>query len=216
MGERRDMEISPMASDEALIISIRQGNEEAQSILAIRYYQKRFFHAARVAPNTYRLMDPCDFGSLYFRVYLACENHYLLGEFRFQSYFESCLKRALAKEVEELIAERRRILSLDTPLPGNDNSMLSLHDVVAADQNPHDPKIYLNYCETLERLSKLPRQISPRVLRLVDLHVKGLTYREAEKRLHIPSRTAKTMLTAYRKFVRGLIKKERVDILIRP
>lgn len=193
-------------SDEALLLAIREGNEEARSVLAIRYYQRRFVHGNAVAPTTYRMIDPCDYGSLYFRVYLACENHYTFGEHRFVSYFQMALKHQIQKEVGAIMANQQKVLSLDAKIGGHDDSILSLHDVVAPDQDPHDPRIYLNYCETLEKISKLPKQVSPKVLRLVDLHLSGLSYDEAARQLKMPRRTAKTMLERYRKFVRGLIK----------
>jgi hypothetical protein len=193
--------------DESLLLAIREGNEEARSVLAIRYYQRRFVHGNAVAPATYRMIDPCDYGSLYFRVYLACENHYTFGEHRFVSYFQMALKHQIQKEVEQIIATRQKDhLARFCPIHGHDDSMLSLHDVVAPDQDPHDPRIYLNYCETLEKIRKLPKQVSPKVLRLVDLHLSGLSYDEAAAKLRMPPRTAKTMLGRYRKFVRGLIK----------
>jgi hypothetical protein len=142
-------------SDELCFVAIREGNEEARSVLAIRYYQRRFAHGNAVPPTTYRMIDPCDYGSLYFRVYLACENHYTFGEHRFVSYFQMALKHQIQKEVgaDHCDPPAKSFRSI-SQIQGHDDSMLSLHDVVAPDQDPHDPRIYLNYCETLEKISE--------------------------------------------------------------
>jgi len=196
-------------SDEELLLLIRHGDELARSVLAVRYYSKRQYHGRRAAPSQYHLLDPIDFGALFFHCYLDCENSFRFGSARFQNYFELLLSHQISKECQKLFSGReilRLSASLDSPLRP-DEERTTLHDVVADNQAPNDPKIFLNYFETLERIKKLPKGLSPRVLGLVSLHLDGYTYTEAASKMGIPYRSAKTMLSKYRKFVRELQKK---------
>lgn len=200
-------------TDEELLLLVRQGDETARSALAVRYYSRRQYHGRRAAPAQYHLLDPIDYGALFFHCYLDCENSFRFGGARFQNYFELLLAHQIFKECQKLFSGKeilRLSTSLDSPLRP-DEERATLHDVVADNQSPNDPRIFLNYFETLEKIKKLPKGLSPRVLVIVSLHLDGYSYVEAARKAGVPYRSAKTMLSKYRKFVRDLQKKASID-----
>lgn len=201
--------------DEELLLLISLGDQVARSILAVRYYSSRAQRGKRACAALYACMDPVDFGSLFFKTYLDAEAAYRFAKVRFKTFFTHCLAHQMQKEFRNLYGASNVLgsaTSLDNEAPGEN---CTLCDVIADNSSPNNPKLYLDYFETLKKYKKLPEGMNPRILEMVSLHFSGYTYKEACAKMRISYETGKHMLSRYRKFVKKLQEQTKCETKVR-
>ncbi|MBP5091629.1 MAG: hypothetical protein J6328_03625 [Bacilli bacterium] len=187
--------------DEELLLLQRLGDKEAETALMVRYFRRRYRHAKRAADYLYMSFTPEDFLAVYLSSFTQCVNSYRFGISRFQNYFELILQRDMVKEAAKPEIKEALNDSMDKQINEFDEHSLTLHDVIADDTPVNDPKVYIDYAETLESLHKLPRYLSSRGLKLIKMRSDGFSLKESCLKLKITRGQARNIMLHFQRFM---------------
>ena len=190
--------------DEELLLLSRLGDKEAETSLMVRYFRRRYRHAKRAADNLYVRFTPEDFVAVYLATFTQAINCYRFGLNRFQNYFELCLQRDMIREAskpEIRNALNAQTASFDKRINEDDEHSFTLHDVIADDTPANDPRVYLDYAETLDSFNKLPKYLNSNGLKLVKMRSDGFSLKESCARLHITRGQARNIMLRFQRFM---------------
>lgn len=193
-------------NDESLLLLGRMGKEVARDALAVRYYRKRRSICRHASPAIMNILDEWEANEAFFRGYLEAETSYRFGPVSFYSYALRCIKFALANATDAKLAKCRTMVqcSLDAPLGEEE---LSLADIVHEDQSPDDPRVFLNYAESLASLEKLPPHIHPTALEIARRVLAGFRIREIANQLEISEKRASYYFSRYKEWAKSTLAK---------
>lgn len=189
--------------DEELLLLARMGDSQAEQILLERYFKRRFIYGRRARPDFLHYLTPLDFNGVFFKVYLNAVSTYRFGFSTFHSYLQRILVHELNREVISslrLASYGFQQLRLDTLINESLSDEMTFHDIVPDDTPSNDPRIFLNYADSLARLSKLPPEIDQLTLDLVHLRIDGFSFEEAAAQLGLTIHGARKRLKSFREF----------------
>ena len=190
--------------DEELLLLSRLGDREAETALMVRYFRRRYRHAKRAADNLYLRFTPEDFVAVYLATFTQAVNSYRFGLNRFQAYFELCLQRDMiheARKPEIINALTAAVTSFDKKINEEEERSLTLHDIIADDTPSNDPRVYLDYAETLDSFHKLPRYLNSNGLKLVKMRSDGFSLKESCAKLHLTRGQARNIMLHFQRFM---------------
>ncbi|MCQ2741702.1 MAG: hypothetical protein MJ239_00135 [Bacilli bacterium] len=193
-------------TDEELIILIWLGVEKAYEVLFNRYQQIYKWPDSFVS-NLRTSVDITDLQFIFISSFSTIVPNYDLLKGYFRAYFRSCIAQDIYKEAKKIVFPHgeKHALSLDAL----NAEGTCLYDCVSDDDYMNDPRAYLEYFDTLKSLNKLPKSLNKRTSELVSLIVDGYTIIEASKKLDIPYRTAKEMLSKFKKWAETVVTYEK-------
>ena len=196
-------------SDEALLCLQRLGITYARDVLSVRYFHNRHKLIRSVSQNYYRLLDEWTCNEAFFNSYLTAESEFEFGKSTFQSFFLLILEREIYHEVGKVLRMRTFLptISFDTELA--DGGYLA--DILPAPESTTDPRAFVNYAETLERLSKLPAHIPPKAINMAKLILLGHTIRSASEALGLSFSYGKTIMKIFRDWAKTVVHKVNAD-----
>ena len=189
--------------DEELLLLARMGDTKAEQILLERYFLRRFIYGRRARPDLLTFLTPLDFNGAFFKAYLNAVSTYRFGFSTFHSYLQRILTHELNREVVNSLRMANygyQQLRLDTLINESLSDDMTFHDIVPDDTPSNDPRIFLNYADSLARLSKLPPEIDQITLDLVHLRMEGFSFEEAAARLGLTIHGARKRLKSFRRF----------------
>lgn len=194
--------------DEELLLLARLGDYEAEQLLMERYFKARFLHGRRASAGNFNSLTPLDYNGVFFKAYLNAVNTFRFGRVTFHNYLHMILGREIN---HQLMSSRQpenyglKVVRLDTLINESNSDETTFHDIVADEDPMNDPAAYVNYAESLAKLSKLPNNLDPRAIELAKLHREGMPITKAAKKLGVSLHQAKKMMDAFRKFVEDII-----------
>ena len=192
-----------LLKDEELLLLSRMGDTEAEQLLLERYFMRRFLHGKRAHPGLLYYLTPLDYNGVFFKVYLNAVTTYRFGIVTFRGYLQHILAHEINREVTSSFSFATygyELVMLDTLVDESRSDDTTFHDIVADDTPGSDPRIFLNYADSLARLKKLPPNIDEATLDLVRLRYEGFSLKEAAKQLGISLHGAKNRVKAFREF----------------
>ena len=189
--------------DEELLLLARMGDTEAEQILLERYFMRRFIYGRRARADFLHYLTPLDFNGVFFKAYLNAVSTYRFGFSTFHSYLQRILVHELNREVISslrLASYGFQQLRLDTLINESLSDEMTFHDIVPDDTPSNDPRIFLNYADSLAKLSRLPPDIDQLTIDLVRLRLDGFTFEEAASHLGLTTHGARMRIQNYRRF----------------
>ncbi len=196
-------------SDEALLCLQRLGITYARDVLSVRYFKNRFRLINSIAPNQSRFLDEWTTNEVFFNSYLTAESEYEFGKSTFRAFLLRVLERDLYHEIGKVIKERTLlpIVSFDTELCEGGY----LADIMPDASSSSDPRAFVNYAETLERLCMLPANIPPKAVEMAKLILLGYRIKAASKKLGLSFSYGKTIMKRFREWAKKVVHKANPD-----
>ncbi len=205
--------VDPLAhvSDESLLLLGRMGKADARNSLAVRYYKNRRRICYKASSAIMGFLDEWEANEAFFRGYLDAEMSYRFGRVSFLAYASKCIRFALANAADSKLAKNKMMVafSLDAPQSEDDGSesILCMADIVQDASSPEDPRIFLDYAESLSLLNKLPKGVNPVALKIVSGICDGYKISEIAKNLGISEKQANYHLGRYRAWAKQTLTK---------
>lgn len=193
---------------EELLLRTRMGDELAHDALVAHCYAERHKLIYAACPSIAPQLSEWDINDIFFHGYLNAESTYQFGPVPFRSYLIKCLCSSAMNFIKSQHSKSNDMVTnyLDDPIYRCEDSELTLGDVVTEEGTLDDPRLFLNYAETLAEFTKLPKKIDPAAIELVKLHLNGYSIREAAEKLEIPLKKASYLYTRYVKWARSVLK----------
>ena len=189
------------STDEELLLLSRMGDMRANLVLNQRYCgPARINHIRQAAPDMLGRFSLWEVSSVALRVFWKCLDGYRFGRAKFFTYYITALRFALYRFQVEQTQNASTNVSLDSY--AKRDATLTLHDVVSGEGDLDDPRMYVNYFETLQKYNRLPAVISQDTLDVAKLRSEGLTFFEIASALHMTYRQARSRYEKYLEIVR--------------
>ncbi len=189
--------------DEELLLLSRMGDAEAEQLLLERHFMRRFAHGRQARPDLLHRLTPLDYNGVFFKVYLNAVSTYRFGMTTFRGYLRRLLTHEIAKEIfgrMTLMDYGFQTLQLDTFVDESRSADTTFHDVIPDETPANDPRVFLNYADSLAKLSRLPPDIDQLTIDLVRLRLDGFTFEEAASHLGLTTHGARMRIQNYRRF----------------
>lgn len=197
--------------DEFLLLLGRMGREGARDSLAVRYYRLRKKICRNASPSIVSFLDDWEINEAFFRGYLDAESSYRFGRVSFRTYATRCIRFALANAADSKLCKSRMMVacSLDAAQKNDDGeeTTLCLADIVQEGVSPEDPRVFLDYAESLNLLHRLPKGINPVVLKIVSGLCDGYRICEIAKEVGLSEKQANYHLAKYRVWAKKVLSK---------
>lgn len=188
-------------SDESLLLLGRMGKDSCRDLLAIRYYKNRHRICHRASPSIMNILNEWEANEAFFRGYLDAEISYRFGRVSFAAYALKCIRFALANAVDSKLSKTKMMVafSLDSPQidEQGEETSLCMADIVQ-NTSPEDPRVFLDYAESLEMLNKLPKGVNPISLKIASGVCDGYKVSEIARELGITEKQANYYFTRYK------------------
>lgn len=164
-------------TDEELLLLTRAGDNNAFTLLVRRFLgPSRKGDINRACPGIFSHYSLWEVSSVVLTTFWSCMDGYRFGTVRFHSYYLSALRFNLNRFMYQETRERKRLVSLDTPIANN--TTFCLHDSLSIEGTMDDPKNFINYFETLDAIKKLPKAVSKQTLQIAKMKAQGMTFTE--------------------------------------
>lgn len=197
--------------DEFLLLLGRMGKEGARDSLAVRYYRMRKRICRNASPSICTFLDDWEVNEAFFRGYLDAETSYRFGRVSFKTYATRCIRFALANAADSKLSKTRMMVafSLDAAQRNDDGeeTTLCLADIVQDGSSPEDPRVFLDYAESLNLLHRLPKGINPVALKIVAGLCEGYRICEVAKEIGLSEKQANYHLSRYRVWAKSVLSK---------
>lgn len=197
-------------SDESLLLLGRMGRESCRDLLAVRYYKNRHRLCHRASPAIMTILDEWEANEAFFRGYLDAEISYRFGRVSFASYALKCIRFALANAVDSKLSKTKTMVafSLDAPQidERGEETSLCMADIVQ-NTSAEDPRVFLDYAESLEMLNKLPKTINPMSLKIASGVCDGYKVSEIARALGITEKQANYYFARYKDWAKKTLSK---------
>ena len=196
-------------SDEALLCLQRLGITYARDVLSVRYFQNRNYLMHTVAPKHRAFLDEWTANEAFFVSYLKSENEYEFGKGPFKAFFLLILKRELYREIGSVIRARSLMPTVSFESDVCEGGHLA--DIMPDASSSNDPRAFVNYAETLEKLGKLPAVIPPIAVKMAHLILYGYTIKTASKELGLSFSYGKQIMKKFREWAKKVVHRPSVD-----
>jgi hypothetical protein len=188
---------------EELIRRYRSGDLDALRELIERLYRDRLYYYLSAIPGTWKRIGEGECNAVFFSTLLSCVDNFRFGETSFRTYFLHAIRNNLFRlEVEILPPADHPTVSLDDPL--DEEGGCPLAEFVPAEEK-EDPRAYVNFVESLEKLEKIPCHLSEFDLKVAFLKIDGKSFTGIAKTLHCSVKKARVshgrFLKAARKYL---------------
>lgn len=181
----------------------RMGDSEAEQLLFERFFSIRFIQGRRSRPDLFPYLSPLDFNSLFFKVFMNAQSTFRFGIITFRGYLQTILGHEIGRQVVENFRPHYRairVVRLDTLIDENQSEEATFHDIIADETPANDPRVFLDYAESLAKLSKLPPKIDQTTVDLMRLRFEGYSVEEAAAVMGIDYYNARTMIRRFQRF----------------
>ena len=194
------MTIKETRTDEELLLASRLGDLYAEQVLAQRFFRRRFGACKAALPDAMSQLDDWQLNEAHFHAYLLATTTFEFKGGKLFTYYVTVLSHELLHIVTRVSKERQRMSFVDfeAPMDLDRYNDFCLADATPSGEELDDPQAFYRYAETLKKLEKLPRGISPITLDLVRLLREGYTLTEAAPILQIKRDKAKYEIKKYR------------------
>ena len=192
------MESHNILSDEELLLLTREGDMKAYTLLVRRFCgPSRIGDIHRAAPTVLSKYSLWEVSSVLLSTFWSCVDGYRFGTVRFHTYYITALRYNLLRFQQSKEKEQIRFASLDALMPGE--AEYSLHDILSTEEEKSDPKLFLNYYETLDQLNRLPAQLKPLTIKIVKMKLAGMSFAEIAS---ITKLTYRQVYSRYSRFMK--------------
>ena len=196
-------------SDEALLCLYRLGITYARDVLSVRYFQNRIRLVNSIATNIGRFLDEWTINEVFFNTYLTAESEYEFGKSTFRAFFLLVLERYLYHEIGKTMRARALFPTVSFESEVCDGGYLA--DIMPDTSSSTDPRAFVNYAETLEKLCKLPASIPPKAVDMAKLILIGHTIKSASKALGLSFSYGKTIMKRFRDWAKTVVHRANPD-----
>ena len=191
--------LSTSPSDGYLLLLSRSGNVNAKSEFYKRYFDKRYLVGRSVSPTIIKLLDPWEFNHAFYDAFTSVYKNYTFGaKASVKTYFSILMKNSLVSEANSnYVFERANTLSLDEEYHSEEGEPFILGETIADKSEYNNVPYYMDYVESIDRLSSTGANLSRTEKEIVGLRMDGLTYREIAKSLKISITQAHQIFTSF-------------------
>ena len=196
-------------SDEDLLRMHRENNDSsALSELMDRYFAMRNYSCRTVAPAAASQLNDWELNEVVFHAIYTAVRLYDFREVKLMSYYHILLKHELIHAVNKKRSEAPfGVVSIDHYNEYQDRGGYVLADTIASANPNDDPRAFLNYAETLMEFQKLPEDVTPETVTVVELVTQGFSVAHAAKVIGVETHRARYLLRKFRTWALGTAKK---------
>ena len=188
-------------SDEDLLRMHREGDSMALAELMDRYFSLRHYSIRTVAPATSPYLNEWEQNEIVYHAFYKATQTYDFRDVKLLSYYHIILKHDLVHAATKRRAEAPHgVISLDRYHEYETRGGYTLSDTISSGDTTDDPRAFLNYAETLMEFQKLPPNITPETVTLVELITQGFPLAQASKVLGVEERRARYLIRKYRRW----------------
>ncbi|MBR5750297.1 MAG: hypothetical protein IKX82_01445 [Bacilli bacterium] len=204
--------LSTSPSDGYLLLLSRSGNVNAKSEFYKRYFDKRYLVGRSVSPTLIKLLDPWEFNHAFFDAFTSmCRNYTFAANASIKTYFSVLMKNSLVSEANSnCVFERANTLSLDEEYYSEQGEPYTLGEAIPDKSEYNNVTYYMDYVESIDRLSNASSRLSKQERKIVGLRMDGRTFREIASDLKISITQAHQVFTSFCSKIKETLTKAKV------
>lgn len=183
-------------SDEELLLMSRLGDQIALSTLLSRIFGMRNYSCRIASPEATAQLDDWEQNEAVHHAFYSAVDGYEFGDARFITYYHSILRNQLVHlAMKKAALAPHGTLSLEAPV--TEEGTYVLQDLIPGGEED-DPAAFFRYAETLASLKRLPKNIEPLALDIVESLAQGHSIAEAARLFGLKPHRARYLVFKYR------------------